>query len=80
VQLVLVAPGAVLLPLDALGMQALVLGGEVIPILALAAGENDLVAWHGPSWKWDAAVESGAADVPRFPTFRFPMFRADDRD
>jgi hypothetical protein len=43
---VLVAPGAVLLPLDALGMQALVLGGEVVAILALATGEDDLVARH----------------------------------
>ena len=42
----LVAARAVLLPLDALGMRALVLGGEVIAILALAAGENDLVASH----------------------------------
>jgi hypothetical protein len=43
---VLVAPWAVLLPLDALRMQALVLRGEVIPILALATGEDDLVARH----------------------------------
>jgi hypothetical protein len=45
-RLVLVAPGAVLLPLDALRMQALVLRGEVIAILALATGENDFVARH----------------------------------
>jgi hypothetical protein len=45
-QLVLVAPRAVLLPLDALGMQALVLGGEVVAVLALAAGENDFFARH----------------------------------
>jgi hypothetical protein len=43
---VLVAPRAVLLPLDALGMQALVLRGEVVAILALATGEDDLVARH----------------------------------
>src|ERR1051325_9186003 len=46
-QLMLVAARAVLLPLDALRMQPLVLGGEVIPILALATGEDDLVARHG---------------------------------
>ena len=44
--LMLVAARAVLLPLDALGVQALVLRGEVVAILTLAAGENDLVAWH----------------------------------
>jgi len=42
----LVATGAVLLPLDALGMQALVLRSEVIPILTVAAGEDDLVSRH----------------------------------
>jgi hypothetical protein len=42
----LIAPGAVLLPLDALGVQALVLRGEVVAILALATGEDDLVARH----------------------------------
>jgi hypothetical protein len=46
VDLVLVAPRAILLPLNALRMQALVLGGEVIAILTLAAGENDFVSWH----------------------------------
>jgi hypothetical protein len=42
----LVAPRAVLLPLHALRMQALVLGGEVVAILTLAARENDLVSRH----------------------------------
>ena len=42
----LVAARTVLLPLDALGMEPLVLRGEVIPILALATGEDDLVARH----------------------------------
>jgi hypothetical protein len=42
----LVAARAVLLPLDALGVQALVLRGEVVAILTLAAGENDFVSWH----------------------------------
>jgi hypothetical protein len=45
----LVAPWAILLPLDALRMEALVLRGEVVPILTLAAGENDLVSWHDTS-------------------------------
>jgi hypothetical protein len=45
-RLMLVASGAVLLPLDALRMQALVLRGEVVAILALATGEDDLVARH----------------------------------
>jgi hypothetical protein len=48
-RLMLIASRAVLLPLDAFGMQTLVLRGEVIPILALAAGENDFVSWHGTS-------------------------------
>jgi hypothetical protein len=46
VNLVLVAAWAVLLPLDALRMQALVLRGEVVAILTLAAGEDDLVSGH----------------------------------
>jgi hypothetical protein len=41
-----VAAGAVLLPLDALGMQALVLVGEVIAVLAGLASENDFFAGH----------------------------------
>jgi hypothetical protein len=45
-QLVTVAPRAILLPLDALGVQALVLVGEVIAILAVAAGKNDFFARH----------------------------------
>jgi hypothetical protein len=45
-ELMLVAARAVLLPLDALGMQALVLRGEVVAILTLATGENDLVSRH----------------------------------
>jgi hypothetical protein len=44
--LMLVAPRAVLFPLHTLRMEPLVLRGEVVPILALAAGENDLVSWH----------------------------------
>jgi hypothetical protein len=45
-ELMLVATGAILLPLDALGMQALVLHGEVVAVLTLAASENDLFARH----------------------------------
>jgi len=44
--LMLVAAMTILLPLDALGMQALVLRGEVVPVLTLAAGEDDLVSGH----------------------------------
>jgi hypothetical protein len=43
---VLVAPRAILLPLDALGMQALVLVGEVVAVLAVVAGENDFLSRH----------------------------------
>jgi hypothetical protein len=43
---VAVAPRAILFPLDALGMQALVLVGEVIAILAFAASKNDFFARH----------------------------------
>jgi hypothetical protein len=45
-ELMLVAARTILLPLDALGVQALVLHGEVVPILALATGEDDLFAGH----------------------------------
>jgi hypothetical protein len=43
---VLVAARAVLLPLDALGMQALVLRGEVVAVFAVAARENDFISGH----------------------------------
>src|SRR5690606_24503256 len=49
VQLMRVAARAILLPLNALRVQALVLGGEVIAVFALAAREDDLVAGHGRS-------------------------------
>jgi hypothetical protein len=45
-ELMLVAAGAILLPLDALRMEALVLHGEVVAILTLATGEDDLFARH----------------------------------
>jgi hypothetical protein len=45
-KLVSVAARAVLLPLDALRMEALVLHGEVVAILTIAAGEDDLFAGH----------------------------------
>src|SRR5439155_18788288 len=56
VHLVLVATRAVLLPLDALGVQALVLGGEVVAILALAAGEDDFFSGHA---NWLVAMSGG---------------------
>jgi hypothetical protein len=46
VELMLVATGAILLPLDALRMETLVLHGEVVAILALAAGEDDFLSRH----------------------------------
>jgi hypothetical protein len=45
-ELMLVAAGAILLPLDALRMEPLVLHGEVVAILTLATGENDLFSGH----------------------------------
>jgi hypothetical protein len=45
-ELMLVTAGAVLLPFDALGMETLVLHGEVVAVLTLAASENDLFARH----------------------------------
>jgi hypothetical protein len=45
-ELMLVAPRAILLPLHALRVQPLVLHREVIAVLALAAGQNDLLACH----------------------------------
>jgi hypothetical protein len=45
-QLVAIAARAILLPLDALRMEALVLIGEVVAILAIAAGKNDFFARH----------------------------------
>jgi hypothetical protein len=45
-QLMLVAAGAILLPLDALRVEALVLHGEVVAILTLATGEDDLLSRH----------------------------------
>jgi hypothetical protein len=46
VQLVRVAAGAVLLPLDALGVQALVLVGKVVAIFTDFASKNDFFAGH----------------------------------
>jgi hypothetical protein len=45
-ELMAVAARAILLPLDALGVQALVLVGEVIAILADLASEDDFFAGH----------------------------------
>jgi hypothetical protein len=47
-ELVLVATRAVLLPLHALRMETLVLRGEVVAILTLAAGEDDIFSCHDP--------------------------------
>ena len=92
---VLVATRAVLLPLDALRMQALVLRGEVIAILTLAAGEDDFVARHfdnrveGPGARVENFKAGGRDDVacpirtPRSTLDPHPstlFFRADDRD
>jgi len=41
-----VAARTILLPLHALRMQALVLRREVVPVLTLAAGEDDFVSRH----------------------------------
>jgi hypothetical protein len=45
-ELMLVAAWAVLLPLGTLGMRTPVLRGEVVAILALAAGEDDFLSGH----------------------------------
>jgi len=45
-ELVAVAAGAILLPLDALGVEALVLVGEVVAVFAGLASENDFFAGH----------------------------------
>jgi hypothetical protein len=45
-QLMLVAAGAILLPLHALRMETLVLHGEVVAVLTLAAREDDLFSRH----------------------------------
>jgi hypothetical protein len=45
-KLVSVAARAVLLPLDALRMEAFVLGGEVIPVFTIAAREDDFISRH----------------------------------
>jgi hypothetical protein len=46
VDFVCVATRAVLLPLDALGVQALVLVGEIISVFTGLASENDFFAGH----------------------------------
>jgi hypothetical protein len=61
-QLMLVAAGAVLLPFDALRVEALVLHGEVVAILTLAAGEDDLFARH-EALPWVKSVRVGAVSV-----------------
>jgi hypothetical protein len=63
VELMLVAARAVLLPLDALRMEALVLHGEVVAILTLAAGEDDLFARHCGSVSKVKSVRVGLKPV-----------------
>jgi hypothetical protein len=60
----LVAARAVLLPLDALGVQALVLRGEVIAILTIGARENDLVAGHVKNLKGAARIGGSRLTAP----------------
>ena len=43
---VLVAARTVLLPLDALRMDATIFRGEVVAVFAVVAGENDFVSGH----------------------------------
>jgi hypothetical protein len=63
-QLMLVAAGAILLPLDALRMEALVLHGEVVAVLTLAAREDDLFPRHAELLLvWSVRV--GAVSVER---------------
>jgi hypothetical protein len=70
-QFVLVAAGAVLLPLDALRMETLVLAGEVVPALTVAASENDLVSGHsnvrvkGRALELAIGIEPMTSPLPR---------------
>jgi hypothetical protein len=45
-ELVLVAARTILLPFNALRMEPFVLHGEVIPVLAVVARQNDFFASH----------------------------------
>jgi hypothetical protein len=63
VELMLVAAGAILLPLDALRVEPLVLHGEVVAVLALAAGEDDLFAGHGKLFLKVKSVRGGLEPV-----------------
>jgi hypothetical protein len=46
VQLVLVAPGAELLPLYPLRVLPAILVLEIVPLFAVGAFQDDLVSWH----------------------------------
>jgi hypothetical protein len=73
-ELMLVAAGAILLPLDALRVETLVLHGEVVAILTLAAGENDLVSGHGElPGKRDAGNGKRKPDAQSVSRFPFPQ-------
>jgi hypothetical protein len=72
--LVLVAARAVFLPLDAFGMEPLVLRGEVVAVLTLVARENDLVPWHVLREKREAASRKrGTAGWFPLPSSSFPL-------
>jgi hypothetical protein len=62
-ELMLVAAGAILLPLDALRMETLVLHGEVVAVLTLAAGKDDLLARHFELLTELKSVRVGAVTV-----------------
>jgi hypothetical protein len=66
-ELMLVATGAILLPFDALRVQALVLHGEVVAVLTLAASENDLFARHLNPFLKVLSVRVGALSVIQQP-------------
>jgi len=70
-ELMLVTARAILLPLHPFRVQALVLHREVVPIFALAAGEDDLFAWHSMFLRKTATDSFASNTIP---------YRARDRD
>jgi hypothetical protein len=70
--LVLVAARAVFLPLDALGMEPLVLRREVVAVLTLVARENDFVSWHVLREKREAASRKRDCGVVPASLFLLP--------
>jgi hypothetical protein len=59
----LVATRAILLPLDALRMRALVLRGEVVAILTFVAGEDDFFSRHMLSFPVLSELATGIEPV-----------------